>query len=384
VSHIFVEDKFLSTQMSLPTTTISSGSATDPPVRDPNFHVGDDPRPKTLIDPKDYHSVVFDLDGVLIDVRDGKAYRLTRPGDDYEWVVVDTAKMIGRDSPLSPFGSGSSWDVPVQGYWRSSGTQPPLPTDSTGHGLDTDEPDWPGYFGWVFQKAGYKYLGPGTDLEYNERNNVEPINALDAAAKVHDYAYKDIEYRYHQGQITRDHALDLVRQADLQLSRVAADWDSAFDGGYAVSFAMGAKVLVQYLLDQASFIDLSKDRAPQEWSSSMGPPPWGSNYVWDGSRWVPPPVHDPTNWQDRYPLPPDPKEGKDPWSGGGPGTPGWNMPPHTYSAHTFSSGRFAALDRNRDGIPDALQRKRKRYHRYRVKRLYYRKKYVRPYQRYVS
>ena len=38
---------------------------------------------------------------------------------------------------------------------------------------------------------GYKYLGPGTPLEQNLKDGVEPINDLDAAAKAHDIAYAD-------------------------------------------------------------------------------------------------------------------------------------------------------------------------------------------------
>ena len=36
---------------------------------------------------------------------------------------------------------------------------------------------------------GYRYLGPGTRLDENLKNNVKPINKLDAAALDHDKAY---------------------------------------------------------------------------------------------------------------------------------------------------------------------------------------------------
>ncbi|RWR99191.1 hypothetical protein B4U80_01658 [Leptotrombidium deliense] len=36
---------------------------------------------------------------------------------------------------------------------------------------------------------GYNYCGPGTNLEYNLRNNFQPVNRVDEACKQHDINY---------------------------------------------------------------------------------------------------------------------------------------------------------------------------------------------------
>lgn len=57
-------------------------------------------------------------------------------------------------------------------------------------GLTQDPPEFPG----EKHAKSFRYLGPGSQLEMREKAGAPynvPINALDAAAKKHDYAYKD-------------------------------------------------------------------------------------------------------------------------------------------------------------------------------------------------
>lgn len=88
--------------------------------------------------------------------------------------------------------------------------------------VETDEKQDPGFLGSLFQQLGYNWLGPGTDIGWNERNNAEPVNDLDAVAKVHDYAYRDIVDQFERGFISYEEASRLVDQADLEFSRDAA------------------------------------------------------------------------------------------------------------------------------------------------------------------
>lgn len=75
-------------------------------------------------------------------------------------------------------------------------------------------PTDPGTLGQLFQDAGYAYLGPGTDLKYNELNGVQPVDELDGIAKVHDYAYRDIQEAFLNGLMTYDKAAAAVAAAD--------------------------------------------------------------------------------------------------------------------------------------------------------------------------
>lgn len=69
---------------------------------------------------------------------------------------------------------------------------------------------------------GYKYLGPGTDVRHHVRNNVAPVDRLDAAARQHDIVYSNIRHLYESGKLSGDKALDLVDKYDWRLANRAA------------------------------------------------------------------------------------------------------------------------------------------------------------------
>ena len=67
----------------------------------------------------------------------------------------------------------------------------------------------------------YNYLGPFTNLEKNEEQNIQPINKLDEAAREHDYFYKnhkDIKSRHIADKILEQKALERCNDPDCSMS----------------------------------------------------------------------------------------------------------------------------------------------------------------------
>ena len=66
----------------------------------------------------------------------------------------------------------------------------------------------------------YKYLGPFTNLEKNEEQNIQPVNKLDEAAREHDYFYKnhkDIKSRHIADKILERKALERCKDSDCSM-----------------------------------------------------------------------------------------------------------------------------------------------------------------------
>ncbi|KAL4156068.1 hypothetical protein QTP88_000103 [Uroleucon formosanum] len=67
----------------------------------------------------------------------------------------------------------------------------------------------------------YKYLGPFTNLEKNEEQNIQPINELDKAAREHDYFYKnhkDTKSRHIADKILEQKALERYNDPNSSMS----------------------------------------------------------------------------------------------------------------------------------------------------------------------
>jgi hypothetical protein len=95
---------------------------------------------------------------------------------------------------------------------------------------------------------GHNYTGPGTPLEDNLLFNIEPVNAIDAAARQHDVDYFYIAQRLHLGRITRQQAIKDTREADLKLLHSATAAEGIIDGSQrAVMTIMQAKMKLEDL-----------------------------------------------------------------------------------------------------------------------------------------
>ncbi|KAL4084375.1 hypothetical protein QTP88_028198 [Uroleucon formosanum] len=67
----------------------------------------------------------------------------------------------------------------------------------------------------------YKYLGPFTNLEKNEEQNIQPINELDKAAREHNYFYKnhkDTKSRHIADKILEQKALERYNDPNSSMS----------------------------------------------------------------------------------------------------------------------------------------------------------------------
>jgi hypothetical protein len=149
-------------------------------------------------------------------------------------------------------------------------------------GVDDLQED-PGWFGRQFQKAGYKYLGPGTDLSYNERNNVEPIDDLDNIAKIHDYDYRNVLDQYERGLISYSEASNLVADADRSFIERARLKPTVT--GKLAGLGMTAKELFDSMLGP-TFAGLYANRYGVR-HGELGEPRDG-DFVsrWNGYKWV--------------------------------------------------------------------------------------------------
>jgi len=58
------------------------------------------------------------------------------------------------------------------------------------------------------------YLGPGTNLKKREYDGTQPINKSDAAAKIHDYAYRDIKNAFLNKKLSKSEAVEKIHKAD--------------------------------------------------------------------------------------------------------------------------------------------------------------------------
>lgn len=241
----------------------------------------------------------------------------------------------------------------------------------------------------VFTKYGYEWLGPGTDVEWNMQNNVQPIDALDAAGKQHDLEYYSIKQALQYGELTYDQAVRAVSAADRRL-QIAA---SKVGGGDFVQWGMGLKQGWDSYFGTPSWSGIARemyqtaDRPGSNWRKDPSRYPQldpGSDYFWwwntRFNEWELIPTdnwefyhpgqptysgtpHDPGSYDTYLPMPGYGEQPRYNWD--------WNqyttLPPDT----NISSGGYsgpevpisAYTDRNRNGIPDVLEKKHKKRRR---------------------
>lgn len=65
--------------------------------------------------------------------------------------------------------------------------------------------------------AHSNFLGPGTRIELSDVRNFPPYNPADAAAKIHDITYQEIQKMYDKKKITAADREHLIREADYVL-----------------------------------------------------------------------------------------------------------------------------------------------------------------------
>lgn len=223
--------------------------------------------------------------------------------------------------------------------------------------------------GEIFQQLGYNWLGPGTDIEYNLKHNVEPVDYLDSVAKEHDLAYRDILRDFHNGKITYDEAAAEVSRADQNFISLAGQrnirdqwavlgmslkaYGDQFLGPTWAGLRKEDYGIYERVEDPVEFVDPVYSAPDDKKKSHDWEPGWTyspSTGTWsyekppsDRTPWVP------SGWyggywdyrRDDY-LPPP--------SGGRP----WPS----------SQGGFVEFDKDRNYYPDRLQAvKRKRHHR---------------------
>lgn len=209
-----------------------------------------------------------------------------------------------------------------------------------------------------FTKLGYEWLGPGTDVYWNMQHNVQPINELDRLGMIHDIAYTSIGEAFRYGELTYDQALQAIAAADKALEVGASKlptesspyWDPYITGGKgsSVSHAMGLK---------------------QEYDAYFGTPSWSGIKREDYNTWVRPSVADGRWDDDPYvdygpgmvgPRPFDPV-GRNPDYTGDSVQRNFGDSSEIYNVFAPPEASIASFsDRNRNGIPDVLEKKRKR------------------------
>lgn len=223
-----------------------------------------------------------------------------------------------------------------------------------------------GWFGRKFQEAGYKYLGPGTDLAYNESHNIQPIDDLDQAAKVHDYDYMHIKDAFERGDINFAQAAKLVDDADRDLIYRAMSTGKI--PGILTALGMGAKDFWDYFTGP-SFAEIY----PQNYGKNKYNPGQGVGPA-DPSGYPPEdPSEDPyyPGWLSDSSTSPD-QSGHEPPAGmqwfWNRAVRRWDLQDYFDEAQWIrdeeARSRFRApvsvIDVNNNGVPDVMERKRKR------------------------
>ena len=265
----------------------------------------------------------------------------------------------------------------------------------------------------VFTWAGYKWLGPGTDIEYNVANNVQPVNALDEVARGHDLAYWDIRERFEAGEIDYKQASDLVRIADdtfvkeagklsglpAFLSKLGMSFKEFVDGYLGPSYAglrpekYNTRKDPKYYTSYTEFNTMLREQGPptveevREYMDYTGSDALSRflasyvNYVAARAGVVRPngtiDIAEYARWFRQQGVIPDvdPRSGSVPSGVPTPGAPGWGMPPDSVG----SLGKYrvpysvidVSVDQNNNGVPDVLERRHRRKffvrrHRYAV------------------
>lgn len=248
-------------------SAVSTSSGTDSQVVTQGDVITPDMKPK---EPEEGSSGVPKgdrEDGYVYSTETGTWTHYSKPDGDYHW-VVDSYKKYGVYTSRTDYDNGKityHWYT-TGGHWESGAS-----TGDNGGDKDTgdteDTPTDPGSFGKIFQDMGYKYLGPGTDLEYNKAHNVEPIDELDRAAMVHDNAYARIKYQLQWGLMNYYQALDAVHKADSELiMRGYEIFNDSWDyPSMAVAEGMTYKMFYDYATNSASFAQISES----DWKKNL-------------------------------------------------------------------------------------------------------------------
>lgn len=206
----------------------------------------------------------------------------------------------------------------------------------------------PGWFGSLFQAAGYNWLGPGTDIAYNQAHGIKPVDWIDEAAMQHDLAYQRIANDLEHSRISYAEAQRRIAEADVVLNRTLQqnNWFSV--PASIASAGMSSKILYDYLTNSSSFAGISpedygklKDETPEvdypdlAYDATLNPyqvfgdPGEGLIWVYGAYGWETSSSRHPGEY-----APPKPSQ-----------------PP---------LARIQVVDRNNDGIPDVLQHRRRR------------------------
>lgn len=240
----------------------------------------------------------------------------------------------------------------------------------------------------LFTQYGYEWLGPGTDVEWNMQHNVQPVDALDAAAKQHDLEYYSIKKALDYGELTYDQAVRAVSAADRRLGIAA----SKVDQGVAVMWGMNLKQAWDNYwgypswagIDRAEFNTATRPEpaGASDWRKNPDKYPTlnpGTDYFWQWhsrfGEWVLVPYQE---WEQlpSYLRPPNYSGVPHDPSGGGSwwpsfdnipnysGTPLYNWGANSGAGDGFVAPISVSEDRNRNGIPDVLEKRRRKRRRH--------------------
>lgn len=190
----------------------------------------------------------------------------TNPGD-VQQGHEDLAREGERwPSNLPPAPPGRYWDRKINPaypegsdqkyiYFTSQLGQSGYDYDESGRPLNKDveniKDQWE-----LFRLLGYRWLGPGTDISYNLKYNVKPVNSLDAIAMEHDLAYRGIDRMWRRGELSYGGLIALTNKADREFVEAVNQDRSAM--GYLSGIGMSAKILADSFFGPSYVTDLSK------------------------------------------------------------------------------------------------------------------------------
>lgn len=207
-----------------------------------------------------------------------------------------------------------------------------------------------------FKSRGYNWLGPGTDIEYNLRNNVQPINGLDEIAMIHDLEYQAALDDLEHGRIDYETAKRRIWDADGKFVRALdSSWDVM---SRSARIAMSAKRLYDWYFNTATYSYLK---------------PFPKSDYFDEKGYEELPSYQPDKYNvdiDPYVVFGDPGERKD-WvyTHYGWEKMDWDASDKRYTRRPerpkpYESNISVFEDRDRNGIPDILEKKKKRRRRH--------------------
>lgn len=217
----------------------------------------------------------------------------------------------------------------------------------------------PSLMGDYLRSIGYNWLGPGTDIEYNLAFNRQPVDHLDEVAMEHDLAYLDVLQRYENGTLSYDNAVRSIMRADSDFLHSLRGFNDPMS--LLAKVGMTGKMLYDWYTENASYSGLGsryENLAKSDYSRYAEP------------EWISYPSTQ-TSIQYRRDIDPNrffglPKDGY-----------GWEYTDLGWKQHKLrpfvpdepkveqpSVPIPVSEDRNRNGIPDVLEKKKKRKRRH--------------------